>query len=135
MNLGKITVITPPDQLFNLNISYLLINPSQHVAQQFQTILSRTDEDVNVFMYDTNENDIGWLLGVAHQVDIKIIDVDNCTPTTKAFVTFLLAHPNTYYITNDELTPYSLISKNRIYDLDEIVKQILQDEDDDNAED
>jgi hypothetical protein len=44
----------------------------------------------------------------------------------------MLTHPNAYYITNDELTPYHLISKNRIYDLDWIVEQINNEEDDDN---
>jgi len=115
MNLGKINLITPPDKLFNLNLGYLLVKPSLHVKQQFQTILSHNIEEINVFMYDDNEHDIDWLLSVANQCDVTIIDVDNCDPTTKLFVTYLLAQPNTHYITNDEITPYSLISKNRIY--------------------
>ena len=36
MNLGKINLITPPDKLFNLNMSYLIVKPSVHVNQQFQ---------------------------------------------------------------------------------------------------
>jgi hypothetical protein len=32
----------------------------------------------------------------------------------------MIAHPETYYITNDAITPYGLISKSRIYDLDAI---------------
>lgn len=134
MNLGKITVITPPDKFFNLNFSYLLVKPSAHVAQQLQTILSQEEDDLNVFVYDTNENDIEWLLGVSYQASVIIIDVDNCDPVTKTFVTFLLSLPNTFYITNDEITPYHLISKNRIYDLDGIVDQIQQEDDNDNFE-
>lgn len=136
MNLGKINLITPPDKLFNLNMSYLLVKPSNHVKQQFQTILSHSIDEVNVFIFDENETDISWLLSVAMQVDITIIDVDNCDPTTKLFTSFLLAQPNTHYITNDEITPYGLISKNRIYNLDWIVEQILdQDEEDDEEDD
>jgi len=131
MNLGKITVITPPDKLFNLTLSYLLVKPSLLVKEQFQTILSKSIDDLNVFIFDESETDISWLLSVAHQVDCIIIDVDNCEPMTRKFVTFLLAQPNSYYITNDETTPYNLISKNRIYDLNQIVQQLEEEEEED----
>lgn len=134
MNLGKITVITPPDKLFNLNLSYLLIKPSLYVKQQFQTILSQSIDDINVFIFDDDETDIDWLLSVAQQVDIAILDVDNCDEITKHFVTFLVAHPNVYYITNNETIPYGLISKNRIYDLDSIVQAFNEEDEDDSEE-
>jgi hypothetical protein len=129
MNLGKITLITPPDKLFNMNLSYLLIKPSNHIKQQFQTILSQSIDDLNVFIYDTEDMDTSWLLSVAIQVDCVIIDIDNCDPVTQKFVTFILAHPNVHYITSDETTPYNLISKNRIYNLDLIVEQLKNQED------
>ena len=134
MNLGKITLITPPDKLFNMNLSYLLIKPSTQVKEQFQIILSQILEDVNVFVYDEDDHDIGWLLSIAQQVEVIIIDVDNCDAITSQFVTFLLAHPNSYYITNDDTIPYKLISKNRIYNLDWIIEKIKQDEDDTDVE-
>jgi hypothetical protein len=133
MNLGKITLITPPDKLFNMNMGYLLVKPSNHIKQQFQTILSQSIDDLNVFIYDTEDIDTSWLLSVAIQVDCVIIDIDNCDSITQKFVTFMLAQPNAYYITSDEITPYKLISKNRIYNLDWIVEQIEnQEEEDDN---
>lgn len=135
MNLGKINLITPPDKLFNLNLSYLLVKPSVNVKKQFQTILSHNIEELNVFIYDDNETDISWLLSVSQQADITVIDIDNCDPTTKLFITFLLAQPNTHYITNDELTPYSLISKNRIWNLDAVVAAFTGEEEDDEEED
>ena len=135
MNLGKITVITPPDKIFNLNISYLLVKPSLTVTQQFQTILSHSDEDINVFIYDSDEVNIDWLLSVACQVDIVIIDVDNCDSITKQFITFMISRPNVYYITNNEVVPYELISKNRIYDLEAIIQyNIQEDEDEDDID-
>lgn len=134
MNLGKITLITPPDKLFNMNLSYLLIKPSTQVKEQFQIILSQILEDVNVFVYDEDDHDVGWLLSIAQQVEVIIIDVDNCDLITSHFITFLLAHPNSYYITNDDTIPYKLISKNRIYNLDWIIEKIKQDEDDADAE-
>ena len=134
MNLGKITLITPPDKLFNMNLSYLLIKPSTQVKEQFQIILSQILEDVNVFVYDEDDHDIGWLLSIAQQVEVIIIDVDNCDAITSQFITFLLAHPNSYYITNDDTVPYKLISKNRIYNLDWLIEKIKQDEDDTDVE-
>ena len=131
MNLGKITVITPPDKLFNLTLGYLLVKPSVTTKQQFQTILSKSIDDVNVFIYDQEESDISWLLGVAHQADVVIIDIDNCDIITKQFVSFIIAQPNAHYITSDEITPYNLISKNRIYNLDQLVEQLQDEEEDD----
>jgi len=135
MSLGKINVITPPDKLFNLNMGYLLIKPSLYVKQQFQLILSQNIEEINVFIYEEAEHDIDWLLSVANQCDVTIIDVDNCDPITQKFITYLLAQPNTHYITNDEITPYGLISKNRIYNLDWIVDQINEQNQEDDTED
>lgn len=135
MNLGKITVITPPDKLFNLTLSYMLVKPSIHVKQQFQTILSQSIDDINVFIYDEEDTDISWMLSVAQQVDIVIVDVDNCDMITQKFVTFVLAQGNVHYITKDDTTPYNLISKNRIYNLDWIVDQLKNHEEDDEADD
>ena len=75
------------------------------------------------------------MLSVSQQADVTIIDVDNCDITTQKFITFMLAQPNTHYITSDELTPYGLISKNRIYNLDWIVDQLLEDNEEDELDD
>ena len=124
-------MITPPDKLFNLALSYLLVNPSTLVKEQFQAILKNSLDDVNVFIYDQNDTDIEWLLGVAQQVDVVVIDVDNCDPLSKTFASYLLAQPNCYYVTTDEVTPFNLINKNRIYDLAQIVEQFSDQEGDD----
>jgi hypothetical protein len=128
MNLGKINLITPPDKLFNLNPGYLLIKPSTKVKMQFQQLLSQSDDDINVYIYDTDESNIEWMLSVSQQADTIIIDIDNCDPITKQFVSFLLAQPNTHYLTTDEITPWGLISRNRIYNLDWILEVINKEE-------
>ena len=130
MNLGKINLITPPDKLYNTNISYLLVKPSTKVKVQFQTMLSDIKEDINVYVFDGEESDIDWLLGVAQIVDFVIIDVDNCDQLTKLFISLLLTQPNTHYITNDEITPYKLLSRNRIYNF-EWLNEVLNDAEDD----
>jgi hypothetical protein len=134
MNSGKINLITPPDTLFNLNPGYLLVKPSTKIKMQFQTLLSAIDDDINVYVYDTDEADIPWMLNAAQNADFVIIDIDNCDPITKQFVSFMLAQPNSYYMTNDEITPWGIISRNRIYNLDWIL-EVLQAQDDDSEED
>jgi hypothetical protein len=112
--------------LFNSNIGYLLIKPSNKLKQQFQTILSVISEEINVYVYDTEEIDIAWMLNAANNTDIIIIDIDNCDSITKNFVSVLLANANAFYMTEDEITPWGLLSKNRIYNLDWLVEQINQ---------
>ena len=134
MSLGKINLITPPDKLFNLNPGFLLVKPSTKVKMQFQQLLSQCEDDVNVYIYDTDESNIEWMLSVSQQADTIIIDIDNCDDITKQFVSFLLAQPNSHYLTTDEITPWGLISRNRIYNLDWILEVINKEEDDNESE-
>jgi len=129
MNYGKINLITPPDTLFNLNPGYLLVKPSTKVKMQFQTLLSACPDDINVYVYDTEEADIAWMLNAAQNADFVIVDIDNCDEVTKNFISFMLAQPNAYYMTNDEITPWNLISRNRIFNLDWILDALKSDED------
>jgi hypothetical protein len=133
MNLGHINLITPPDRLYNSNISYLLVKPSTKVKMQFQNLLSQMPEDVNVYVFDDDEMDIDWLLSVSQTTDIVIIDIDNCDAQTRLFVSLLLTQASTYYMTSDEITPWHLISKKRIYNLDWI-NDILDNSEDDSEE-
>lgn len=134
MSSAKINLITPPDKLFNLSPSIFLIKPSKQLKIHFQNILSEIDEDLNVYIFDAEEHNIEWLLSVSRQADFIIIDIDNCDPTTKLFLSFIMAQPNVHYLTNDEITPYNLINRNRIYNLDWIINQIKE-EDADATED
>ena len=135
MNLGKINLITPPDTLFNLNPGYLLVKPSTKVKMQFQTLLSACPDDINVYVYDTDEVDIAWMLNAANNSDFVIIDIDNCDGITKNFISFILAQPNAYYMTNDEITPWNLISRNRIFNLDWILEAFKDEEEPEEDED
>ena len=136
MSFGKINLITPPDKLFNLNLGYLLIKPSSKVKMQFQQILSQSLDDLNVYIFDDDDTDVEWMLSVSQQADVIIVDIDNCDSLTRNFVSFLLAQPNTFYLTNDEITPWALISRNRIFNLDWIVETLgKEDEEEDDEQD
>jgi hypothetical protein len=134
MSYAKINLITPPDKLFNLIPGIFLIKPSNQLKIQFQEILAKLDEDLNVYIFDQNDFDITWLLDVSGQADFILIDIDNSDDLTKKFISFILAQPNAYYITSDSSTPWNLINRNRIFNLDWIVDKFKQ-EDDDATED
>ena len=135
MTLGKINLITPPDRLYNSNMSYLLVKPSTKIKLQFQNMLQDIKEDVNVYVFDDTGSDIDWLLSVSQTSDFVIIDIDNCDQLTKLFVPLMLTQANTHYMTSDEITPYKLVSRNRIYNFDwlnEVLSSLGDDEEDSN---
>ncbi len=133
MNAGKINLITPPDRLYNSNLSYLLVKPSTKLKLQFQSKLSQIEEDVNVYIFDDQELDIDWLLSVSQTADFTIVDIDNCDNLTILFIALILTQSNAYYYTSDEATPWHLISRNRIYNMDWI-EEVINDTDDDDRD-
>jgi len=119
--MTNINVITPPDVLHNQAASFLLIQPTTQIRQQFQKLLETFNKPCNVYLYDpqTNtERNYDWLLNISRIVDYNIIDLDNMSHIEKNLASYLISLPNSFYLTNDEYTPYNIISVNRIYDLD-----------------
>jgi hypothetical protein len=119
--MTKINVITPPDVLHNQATSFLLIQPTSLIRQQFQILLQSFDQACNVYLYDPQtdeERNYDWLLNISRMVDYNIIDLDNMGYIEKNLASYLISLPNSFYLTNDEYTPYNMISVNRIYDLD-----------------
>jgi len=133
MSGTNINLITPPDRLYNSNLSFLLVKPSTKIKLQFQTTLSKIGEDVNVYVFDDSESDINWLLSVSQSVDRIVVDIDNCDDLTKLFVSLILTQSNAYYYTTDEITPWSLISRNRMYNLDWVLEVLDKDDEDEDA--
>ncbi len=133
MSGTNINLITPPDRLYNSNLSFLLVKPSTKIKLQFQATLSKIGEDVNVYVFDDSELDINWLLSVSQSVDRIVVDIDNCDDLTKLFVSLILTQSNAYYYTTDEITPWSLISRNRMYNLDWVLEVLDKDDEDEDA--
>jgi hypothetical protein len=119
---NKITLITPPDKLFNQNHSCFLICPNEGIRVQAQEILARTNGYQNVYLYNlTDDNmDIDWLLSVAKISDVVILDYDNCAEHVKTLAAYIVSLPHTYWLTSDDKMLYSKLSPNRIYGLDVI---------------
>lgn len=115
--MDLITIITPPDKLFNNSASLMVITPSNTVKLQLQTFLSEYPEDMNVYFYEENDNDIDWLLTTMRMCDCVIFDIDNSGQIIRNLSGFIVAQKNVFYLTKDSETPYNMLSKNRVYDL------------------
>jgi len=119
---NDITIITPPDKLFNQNHSCLLIYPSEHVRKETQDILANTSARQNIYIYNVNKDneDIDWLLTVAKMSDVVVLDLDNSTEHVRMLASYIISLPQTYWLTNDDKWLYNKLSPNRIYGLDVI---------------
>ncbi len=115
--MDKITVITPPDKLLNSSPSLFLINPSIYVKNQIQDFLNVYGSELNLYMYNEDDNNIEWLLNILHISDYTVFDVDNANPEVRNFVSYIISKNKVFYLTNDTVTPYNLISNNRVYEL------------------
>lgn len=127
--MSSINIITPPDFLYNQALSFLLIRPSKDVRIQFENLLKKYEGPLNVYLYDPqadNEVDYKWLLATSKMVDFTILDIDNLNIIERNLVGFFVSMPNTFYLTKDELTPYNMISVNRIYNLDWLYDKLQQ---------
>lgn len=115
-----INVITPPDVLHNQAISIFAIQPSEETRKKLQDAISKADVPLNLYLYDASitGNQIAWMLNIARLADFIIIDLDIMTQEERRFASYLLSLPQSFYLTNDETTPYNLINANRVYDLD-----------------
>ena len=115
--MDLITIITPPDKLYDNSKSILIITPSNSVKLQLQTFLSEYPDEMNVYLYDQDEDDIEWLLSVMKASDCVIFDIDNSGQTLRNLSGFIVSQKNVFYLTKDSETPYNMLSKNRVYDL------------------
>ena len=116
--MSNIVIITPPDVLNNDAFNLCLIHPRQEIKKTLHDILTQTTLNINVFLYElSTEFDIPWLIDVVKKSDITIMDIDNADLLTKHFASHIIAQPKTFYLTNDNYTPYNVISKNRVYEL------------------
>ena len=77
--MTKINIITTPDVIHNKSLSFLLVQPSSNVRDQFQHLLKKFDQPLNVYLYDPQteeERTYDWLLNVTKFVDYTILDID-----------------------------------------------------------
>ena len=117
----NINLITPPDKIFSDAVNVLVIFPSTELQQQIQNdVFPNAKENINVYLYDRQQytnTDVDWLLSVFSLCQIVIIDVDQCPSYVKDLLSFMIAKPKTYWLTNAVDSVYNHISSNRIYNV------------------
>jgi hypothetical protein len=123
--MSNITLITPPDKIFNQNINIFLIYPSQKLKNDLQDFLASSTESINVYIYESkDEHDIDWLLSVHKMSEIVIIELEDLPSEIRQIESYLICQSNTYWLTKGENMWYNKISVNRIYDLDFLTTKI-----------
>lgn len=121
MSKPTVNLITSPDKLLNGNLSFLLLNPSVTVKEQFNDMLKElSDAPINLYLSE-DENDIAWVLDVAQSVNYIIIDIDN-TKESQWVIGHLLSFDKTYYLTNQAEMQYNILNINRVYDIRQIAE-------------
>ena len=123
MNDPVLNLITPPDKLFNNNKSFLLMNPSDIVKEQFNEMAKQLGENLNVYLFDAETPDVGWLLDIVNQVDTIILDIDNTRNEYQWLIGYLLSFDKTFYLTKAEEMSYNVINTRRIYDVRQIAEE------------
>lgn len=106
--------------LHNQAKSILAIQPSEETRLKLQSVIADLDQPLNLYLYDATitGNNISWMLNIARLSDYIIIDLDKMNRDERQFASYLISLPQSFYLTNDEITPYNLLSANKIYDLD-----------------
>ena len=120
--MKKINIITPPDKLFNDAVQVLLVHPTKELQDAVQDkFLSDVEVDVNLYYYDKtvySEIDVDWLLTIFKMSDITIIYVDSVEPYLRDVLSFMIAKPKTFWLTNGDNRVYNKLSSNRVYDFE-----------------
>jgi flagellar biosynthesis protein FliP len=116
--MSNITLITPPDKVFNQNTNIFLLYPSEKIKSDLQDVLADTVSPVNIYLYEnTDEHDIDWLLSIHKLSDIVLVELEQLPSEIKQIEAYLISQSNTYWLTKGENVWYNKLSVNKIYDL------------------
>ena len=118
-----INLITSPDKLLNSNPSLLLVNPSDDLKTNFNSIAQELKKPINLYLHENNENDTGWLLDCISSVDHIILDIDN-TKVDHWLIGYILSFGKTFYLTNTPDRLYNVVNINRIFELKQFIEGV-----------
>lgn len=124
-----INLITSPDKVHSSELSFLLINPSSIIKEQFNDVIKEVKRTINLYLYEEyseagyGDTDVEWLLEVLHMVDYVILDIDN-TKNIEWLVGHILSFDKTYYLTSHPLRSYNILNTNRVFDIKQIAEGV-----------
>ena len=123
--MSNITLITPPDKIFNQNFNIFLLYPSEKIKNDLQDFLASSDQPINVYIYENQEeHNIDWLLSVHKMSEVVIVELDVLPSEIRQIESYLISQSNTYWLTKGENMFYNKLSVNRIYDLNFLTTKI-----------
>lgn len=118
-----INLITSPDKLFNNNPSLLLVNPSDALKEDFNKCANNFSNPINLYLFESEHKDLGWLIDISNTVDHIVIDIDN-TKEDQWIIGYLLGLSKTFYLTNEVVSVYNSINVNRIYQITQFMEGV-----------
>lgn len=121
--MNKIHIISPLDKLYNDAYTMLVMYPGTQLQKELQAHLLKLDDvSINLYIYNEmhfqHENFV-WLLDIFGRADTTIIDIDSIPADSHAhdILSYMIAKPRTFWLTDRKQLVYNYISNNRIYDL------------------
>ena len=120
----EITVITPPDRLYDDSIKILLIYPNDQLKNLLSEYLKTINTNITVYLYEEVEHDEKWLLSCIDQSNLIFYDLNNATSQVRSIDGYILTKSNTYWLTSGENPFYNLISKKRIFNYNQFIDKI-----------
>ena len=117
---SKILIVTSPDYFHGNMTKVLLINPTVEEKLFVQEFLKSNDLELIIYVYNNDQN-IPWLLNVASTSDSIYFNIDNTTDLSYNYTSYLISNPRVTY--KSQNLDYSLINKDRIYNIDEYIQR------------
>ena len=124
--MSELVLITPPDKFVNNNYSILFVCPSEQLQAQANEFFVNQDLSYNVYIYSGIQPDADWLITTASMVDLVIVDRDSCDDLARVWFSYLIAKPNTYWLTSHDTYGFHHVSQKRIYDFSPIEEKLKQ---------
>ena len=123
MSETLINLITAPDKLLNSNPSLLLVNPSDSIKENFNSLAKNFKRPINLYLHENDEESTAWLLDCISLVDYIVLDIDN-TKIDPWLIGYILSFGKTFYLTNLSDRYYNVINVNRIYELKQFMEGV-----------
>lgn len=98
----------------------LLINPTADEKNHIQEWLRENDLEICLYVYN-NDQDIQWLINTSIICDSVYFNVDNTEDISYHYVSYLISNTKVTY--KSQNLDYSIINKDRIYNIDEYIQR------------
>lgn len=93
---SNVTLITPPDDIFNDALRVLFVDISHEQSQIVTDALAQLNDDVNIAVYVwTADQTVEWLIDKKHKSNLVIFNAES---PNELIVGYMAAQHNAYYM-------------------------------------